>query len=226
MAKFEHVPEEKLLNLIEGNKKFVGLKRRRKNRISSIFGKVKKIWAVPSFIYRTIKINISKLKNRTNSGRTNLKPVISVLTIAAVVLLGYLIMDFSFGSPDISDINQRLAVRRKLSVDSVESEGRSFVSYSTMLQRRNIFSPIAVKDSKSGEEEGEKELKQKIRELSADLRLAGISLSPEPQVMIENEKTNETFFLKKGDTINKLTVDQIVAEGVVLEYRGKTLKLF
>jgi hypothetical protein len=51
-------------------------------------------------------------------------------------------------------------------------------------------------------------------------------LGPVPQVMIENKEANETLFLKKGDIINKLTVEDIFQDRVVLSYEGETVELF
>jgi len=39
--------------------------------------------------------------------------------------------------------------------------------------------------------------------------------------MIESKKTNQTYFLKKGETINGLKIEEILTNKVILSYEGE-----
>ena len=225
MAKTEHTPEEQLLSLIEEGKDFARLKQKRRKVAPLIFDRIGNIWAAPFFIYKLAKAKLIRLKSGT--GEANLKPVINILFMVSIALLGYLIIDFVFGSPDISHIYERSLSKRQDGPGGLdEADSKTFLSYLAMVQRRNIFSPITIEGTQAGQETAQKEALQKtIKELSVNLRLAGIALKPAPQVMIENKNTNETLFLKEGDTINKLTVQKILSDRVILSYEGETIEL-
>jgi type II secretory pathway component PulC len=58
------------------------------------------------------------------------------------------------------------------------------------------------------------------------LRLAGIAWSDNPDAMIENIETNETYFLKQDDLINgKLKIEAIFRNKVILSYQGDQAEL-
>jgi hypothetical protein len=221
MAKTGHTPEEQLLSLIEEGKDFARLKHKRKKVTFSGIGT---IWKFPSFIYKEIKAKLARLKSGT--GEANLKPIINVLLMIAIALSGYLIIDFVFGYPDISHIYERPMPVKQAQPHDLAGTGRTFLSYLAMVQRRNVFFPIQMQDMQQVDDEKQKqEIRQTIKELSANLRLAGIALTPDLQAMIENKETNETLFLKKGDIINRLTIQEIFADRVILSYEGETIEL-
>jgi hypothetical protein len=224
MAKTRHTPEEQLLSLIEEGKDFARLKHKRKRTAPLIFGSIGKIRSAPVFIYKLIKSRLSRLKGGT--GDASLKPVIHVLITIAIALSGYLIIDFVFGSPDISRLEQRPLRKRQENPEGLDANiGRTFLSYLAMVQRRNVFSPIMIENAQIENEAEKEEIKQTIKELAGTLRLAGIALQPQAQAMIENTETNETLFLKEGDIINKLVVHDILSDRVILMYEGETIEL-
>ena len=93
--------------------------------------------------------------------------------------------------------------------------------YLEMVRRRNIFSPIVLKE----EEEKPKIQKAQLKDMAKDLNLVGISMDPEPVAMIEDRKEKKTYFLKKGDPIGKFTVEEITGATVILAYEGETIEL-
>jgi len=67
---------------------------------------------------------------------------------------------------------------------------------------------------------------QKMLELTQNYRLVGISWSEDPDVMIEDAKTQRTFFLKKGQTIeNDIILKDVSKDNVVLGYGGEEVEL-
>jgi hypothetical protein len=225
MAKVRNTPEEQLLSLIEEGKDFARLKHKRK-KVSFGSGGIAKIREGIESFYKSIQ---SKLRRQAAGAGpdADLKFIISVLLITAIGLSGYLVVDFVFGGPDISHIYQRpLSARQAEPISITGEEGKSFLSYLAMVQRRNIFSPIIIETAQPDEQKVQQKIKDEAGKLAGTLRIAGILLGPVPQVMIENKEANETLFLKKGDIINKLTVEDIFQDRVVLSYEGETVELF
>jgi type II secretory pathway component PulC len=44
-------------------------------------------------------------------------------------------------------------------------------------------------------------------------------------VMIEDKKASNTYFLKTGDTINKMKIEEILKDRVILNYAGQRIEL-
>ncbi len=96
------------------------------------------------------------------------------------------------------------------------------------VQNRNIFMP-QEKRAAAGETAETQSESIKLVEITKDLKLAGISLSPNDAsrtfCMIEDIKKNVTSFLKVGDTISGLRVDQITSNGIVLKHQKESIEL-
>ncbi len=56
----------------------------------------------------------------------------------------------------------------------------------------------------------------KMADLTANLKLVGISMSADPDAMIEDTQIQKTFFVKKGSMIGDLKVDNITKDKVTL----------
>ena len=216
MAKKRPTPEEQLLNLIEkgGDAKTAKFKRKRKFFLG--FGNLSRFGV--SF-KRAIGKSIANLKAGTRE--PNLKILNKVFLIICVVVGGYSITDFISKRPDIDKVYKKAeAVKYKEFEEKPAIEPGPFLYYLEMVQRRNIFSPITLKEAK------EVEVKEELlSEMAKDLKLVGISWGKEPQVMIEDEKAKKTYFLKAGDTINKLKIDTVLRDRVILSYEGKKIEL-
>jgi hypothetical protein len=67
---------------------------------------------------------------------------------------------------------------------------------------------------------------QKMLELTKNYRLVGISWSDNPDVMIEDTKTQRTFFLKRGQLIeNDIVLKEVFKDKVILGYAGEEVEL-
>jgi type II secretory pathway component PulC len=54
----------------------------------------------------------------------------------------------------------------------------------------------------------------------------GISWSADPDVMIEDGKTQRTIFLKKGQLVdNEIRVEAVFKDKVILSYKGEEIEL-
>jgi len=220
MAKKRPTPEEQLLNLIEKEEgpKTLRPKRRRTSWFSFI--SLDRLWLLWPTLKRTLSTQLAKLK--ANIKEPNIKVINKGLIVASVVLIGYLIADFTFRRLDIKGIYKRSSVlrKRKFKQPSIK-EAHPFLYYLEMVRRRNIFSPVVLKSV----EESQDETKKILTALVKNLKLVGISWGKEPEAMIEDQKVKRTYFLKTGDMINNLKIDTILRNRVVLTYEGLQAEL-
>jgi hypothetical protein len=213
MAEQRSTPEEKLLKLIEkedGNKTVIF---KRKRNIFFIFSN---FW----FSLKKITgLRVGRLKGGIRE--PNLKVLNKFLFVISILLLGYSVMDFAFNRPDIKDAHEKSRhVREDGETGKLVSETRPFLHYLEMVRRRNIFSPIALKQVEKPEVK-----KKQLQEMASDLGLVGISLDEEPMAMIEDKKKEKTFFLKKGDKIGVFEIEDILENKVILSFEGKKIEL-
>lgn len=104
---------------------------------------------------------------------------------------------------------------------------RDVAEYVAAVSRRNIFHPL--------EKKAEEELKvaapsenQKIRERITNFKLVGVSWLDSAEsatVMVEDQKTSVTHFLKTGDYLEGVKVETIYADRVVFSYQGETVTI-
>ncbi len=215
MAKQGFTPEEQLLRLIDKGDEVA--KFRQKKKLFLNFSGLKGFW-------RFLTKGISRPLTRLIKGLRdpNLKTLNRVFFVLSVVLLGYAVVAFVFGRPDIKAVYEKSRLMKWRQSEQKEvSEARPFLHYFEMVNRRNIFSPIALKETKSNKEVKKKQLQEMIGELD----LVGISWSKDPVAMIEDSKTKKTYFLKKGMKINKFKIEDILKDRVILSFEGGEIEL-
>ena len=215
-ARQEPTPEEQLLKLMEKGDEPETARFRRKRKPFLNFGGLRTLWR---FLIKAISRPLIKL--RRSLKEPNLKAVNKVFLTLSVVLLGYSIVGFVFGRPDINKVYEKSRLMKEVqSGHKALFPTRPFLHYLEMVRRRNIFSPITIKESEKPEAK-----KKKLQEMAADLSLVGISWDKEPVVMIEDKKVQKTYFLKAGDTINKFRIDAIFNDRAILSYKGDKMEL-
>ncbi|MFA5256112.1 MAG: type II secretion system protein N [Candidatus Omnitrophota bacterium] len=218
-------PEEKLLSIIKG--------RRNAPEIDAPKDKVKSIESFPHAVWDKIDGYISAVlkndffKNSILDARI-LKIFNKYAVIAVALIAGYLVLDIIFVSPS----RKAAALFAKVSgsgtpvVVSAEKtmpvETKSYSYYSNRMSGRNIFSGTSGirAESQSSDMEQSAELS------GGDLGLVGIVPGNNPQAIVENKKSQKTYYLVKGQSINGITVEDISEDRVALEYRGKKTTLF
>ena len=209
MAHKGSTPEEQLLNLIEkGDSAKSERLKEKKSFLSSaaILTKLSPFTRLAGSAVKKIKID------------PNLEFVNKVLAVLCVLLLSYSIFDFIFNSRDVEKFYNKAAALKFIKQEEKDIVTlQPFLYYLTLAQRRNIFSPVELmKDLDES-----KERKKLLQDLLSDLTMVGVSLGEEPQAMIESKKANQTYFLKKGDTINGLKIEEILTNKVILSYEGE-----
>ena len=95
-------------------------------------------------------------------------------------------------------------------------------------KRRNVFVPYE-KPVKVEEQTESSVMSLKLLEITKDLKLTGISVNPTDPArtfcMVEDVKKDMTSFLKKGDTINGLSVAEIKQDSIILSYEKERIEL-
>jgi type II secretory pathway component PulC len=94
----------------------------------------------------------------------------------------------------------------------------SYESYDQIFQNRDLFAPIPERIKTQ-------EIGQLAVAFTQDLKVVGTILGHPSEVIIENQQSKETFFLKLGDHLKEATIQKIVEGKVLLQYRGKVIEM-
>ena len=216
MAKQRLTPEEQLLKLIEKGSEPETAKIKRRTRFFFSFRGLKNL---KYFLGNGINRFLIRLK--AGLKEPNLKVLNKVFLVLSAALLIYSIAGFIFDLPDVEKFYKKIQpVKEKRSLPKLIAKDRPFLHYLEMVRRRNIFSPIVLKETEKPEIEN-----KQLQEIAGALRLVGISWSREPIVMIENKNEKKTYFLKKGDRIIQFKVKDILKDRVILDYNGELIEL-
>jgi len=97
---------------------------------------------------------------------------------------------------------------------------KGLIYYVDGIGKRDIFRMGGKFDS-----EAEPAAVSKLVELTQKLKLVGISWSDDPDAMIEDSAMSKTFFVKKGQMIGELTVDNISKDRVTVRYGKEVVDL-
>ena len=216
MARQRPTPEEDLLNLIEKGDDAGAARFKRKRGFFLSLSSLKSSWL-------SLGSGISRGLSGFKSGlrEPNLKVLNKVFLVISLVLLTYSIMDFAFSRPDIEEVYRKSRlVKERRPLRKPAEELRPFLHYLEVVRRRNIFSPIVLKEAEKPEVK-----KKRLQEMAKDLSLVGISWDKEPVAMIEDKKAKKTYFLKKGDEINEFKIEDISENKVILSFKGEKIEL-
>lgn len=99
------------------------------------------------------------------------------------------------------------------------SEMKDYSYYSKEISGEKIFGP-----PHKGEDAPRKG--EESEDLSKNLNLVGIIAGENPQAIIEDKKSQKTYYLNKNQSFNGFTVEDISGGKVVLDYGGKKVSLF
>ncbi len=155
-----------------------------------------------------------------------LKSLNKYLTAGFILLTSYFIFDILFIKPHkkiqslISQTSDSMVLRqaKKESVSEVKVKDYSY--YSKEIANKKIFGPPSKEERKPSQ------LSKAEEDISSNLTLVGIIAGENPQAIIEDKKTQKTYYLNKKQSFNGFTIDDISDGKVVLEYEGKKIALF
>lgn len=182
-----------------------------------------------------LKGRFAFLRNRFKGGvraggvlELDVKTVNLALKCTLIAMAAYLAINASASALRLrKDINLKIAFEK-----APEGAGYPMTSllkatsyYLEKARQRDIFR-MGGRETAADSTLMRKGPSQKIIELTQNYKLVGISWSDDPDIMIEDTKTQRTFFLKKGQTIeNNIRVQAVFKDKVVLNLEGEEVTL-
>lgn len=219
-------PEKQLLKLIEdpAAKDTVSLAALKHQGLS--------FFSIPAWIARVSYFSSMFLKwlKDSKSRRIDIKAVNIVLFVLVCVLGISFIITIS-----VSILNQKRIPEVTLQAPSVIKQaegfeeklahGKSAAYYLEKVSARDIFRMGPKKEETALAPEKTGDSISRIVQVTAHLKLVGISWSSDPDAMIEDTKALKTFFVKRGQMIDNVRVQAIFKDKVILSYAGEELEL-
>jgi type II secretory pathway component PulC len=100
-----------------------------------------------------------------------------------------------------------------------KQEGKPFEAYLSQIKGRTIFGGVVA-------QEGSTPMAGINVDLAKDINLVGIVAGENPQAIIEDRKTQKTYYVTKGQFIGELQVEEIQEGKIILNYRGQRFELY
>ncbi|MCM8819844.1 MAG: hypothetical protein NC925_03505 [Candidatus Omnitrophica bacterium] len=215
-----NTPEKELLNLIEGSHSNASVQTTFLQHQRSHFFSLPVLKSKFSFLKKNVKKNFV----------FDIKLINFLLKCLNLILFFYLILNlaqFIFPYKEKKAIIDNLKSQPNIEYSKTPPMLSILKAPSYYLEKareRDIFSREKKKITKSMLAEDKPSLQ--ILELTKDLKLVGISWSADPDVIIEDTATKQTFFLKKGQLIaNKIRLKAVFKDKVILSYMGEEVEL-
>jgi hypothetical protein len=150
------------------------------------------------------------------------------LKITVFLLTAYLIFNltvsFISANKDL-DLQRNIKSAGETSLFQPKSLLKSITYYLEKARERDIFK-MGVRALSIDGALSRKGPSQRILEATSSLRLVGISWSDDPDVMVEDTKSQQTFFLKRGQLINnQIRLKAVFKDKVILNYEGEEIEL-
>ena len=152
---------------------------------------------------------------------TDRKNIIKILFVIAVVVFVNLIVNIYVESRKLDrarNFNNFVVADKKIVIK--EGEIAKIEEEQPEGGFRNIFRPKQKKVEEAKVDPSTQVLQ--------NYKLVGISIDPDPSgssAMIENVKTNVTFFLHKGETLDGMELVDILDEKLILRVQGQTVEM-
>ena len=205
-------PEERLLRLIRGPKKKVDPRKEETAKIEHLSLDAHEKVALEKKAKGKALFPSFKLSFNTQI-------LSSLFIIILIGLLSFFIYDIyytTYHKKEV-DILEEKGVTLEAE-EEVEHEVKPYSFYSSSVQGRNIFLPQQVEMEAviTG---------PSLEEVSAALSLIGIIAGARPQAIIESKKSEKSYFLYEGQTVDNAKVVEILEDSVVMEYQGETFEL-
>lgn len=139
-----------------------------------------------------------------------------ILTCLLAVLLAYLVVDVAMASRRYKKYAEVPVTSSSpiLSQEAAASAGPSVDEYLTTLKNQDVFRTATMTGSSSN-----KGVPVPASPLEG-FKLVGISWGTDPEAIINDTRSNKTFFVKPGNRVGALTIREITRESVILTTDG------
>lgn len=215
-------PEEKLLSIIRGKQdkaagKDTGENGTKDDKTKTAASQSK----IDSYLSNFLKNSF--LKNTVFEPHI-LKMFDKYMVVVVGLLMLYLFANIFFVSPSrkAALIISRMsipAVSAPLTKIAAPIETKGYAYYYNRISGKRIFTGSYTSSAQEGmESSGEPS--------SDDIGLLGIIKGNNPQAIIEDKKSQKTYYLIKGQSANGIIIEDISEDKVMLDYKGKRMTLF
>lgn len=205
-------PEEKLLNLIKGDKKKpAAVPQTKTNAVpqaTPIGLRLKHFVFLPA-LHAFVRFRLERF-------------ALLCLLASAVYYLFIFVFPFSKPEPDISNELKSLSlsapVSKKIELpEKIGAEAKSYDVYAQSLTRRGIF-------GSSGNRQDS--LDAAPVSTIKDINLVGIISGDNPQAIVEDKKMSKTCYLSEGQYIGDVKIEDIQEGKVILNENGQLYELY
>jgi len=119
---------------------------------------------------------------------------------------------------------------QEIKISAADQSSGAFKEIATMKGVAYYIGKLSARDifrrqPKADEPGNEPVFSSKMADMTAHLKLVGISMSDDPDAMIEDSNLQKTFFVKAGSMLGDLTVETITKDKVVLKYNKEIFEL-
>lgn len=195
------LPEEKLLKLIRGDR-----------NPSAKADSMPDVSPVKKYGLKLFSLNFSKLTFDR--------------TIKVFFLLSFLWLIYSFMQPfrvfdkaKLPKTAKEIVSDKKQAAAWPKEQTKPYSFYLEGIKGRKIFSSAPAEDT-------QKSIGTASADLIKDINLVGIISGEEPQAVIEDKKAQKTYYLKKGQYIGELQLEDILEGKIILNYNRQSYELY
>lgn len=100
---------------------------------------------------------------------------------------------------------------------------KTFEYYSGLLAGHEIFGRLAVTEHEAASPGS---TRAKAADLVGNLTLMGIVSGDQPQVILEDRKSQKTYYLSKGQSVGEVRIDDIKEGKVIVSCNGERFELY
>lgn len=192
-------PEEKLLRLIRGPKK------QAQGGPANIAAKT------------PARAKFAGLKFRLPAN-LDVNRIIRIAFILASLYLAFSLLYPFFGIKKIklASVTKEITVDKK---DTDEPAVKPYEYYAADLKNRQIFGTPAAQQAAGP-------VSAANADLIKDISLVGIISGENPQAVIEDKKSQKTYYLTSGQFIGEIQVEKILDGKIILNYKGERFELY
>lgn len=212
-------PEEKLLNLIKGEKK---------PKPDNITIQKAVPDKEPAPLNNSLNPPVKKTKFYLPLALLNAFNIQRVLIMLIVVSFGYLVFTFIYPllwQDRLEFIKSEDGVRGPEESQALtRNEPQSYEFYLEAARNRKIFSAPAVAQAQASQ--GPTAVGVEGQEAIKDISLLGVISGDNPQAIIEDKKSQKTYYVTNGQFIGEFQVKDIQEGKVSLNYKGQGLELY
>jgi len=204
-------PEEKLLRLIRGRKDQEAVT----NKISPVIAPAALADLKADFkpsAFLSVQKYLSFL---------SIKKIIWIIFAVSCI---YMISSFIYPWLGSGEIKPPEVTQNKVAVpeDELKRQEKPYEFYLEGIKNRQIFTSTSHQETQNPVSEA----KANAADLIKDINLVGIISGENPQAVIEDKKTQKTYYVTKGQFIGEFEVKDIQEGKVILNYKDQKYELY